>query len=326
MAETTQSTFTRNAQVALQDGTFEDILKALIIKLQELGVPNAETPDEADKINHPLKMAYSKAQTPEQSDLAWNDLSTRILALGSLLPPEATDGAFLADRSEVEELNKKWDNFWSARLWVKMNEESPVGPSHADERNEDGDAGLLDSGFFDMSHEESRDAMRSIKTGRASWEYQPSPIVAQPFTDAFINNIEIAYTHSGGFVVLMALSIKLIQLGVPSAENIDEAAKTNFALWVIAVDPNIIAGQSPEEQQLMGARRHIRILSLGSKLPPEAADGAFLAERGQVRALFSDWSVLKGGSGTAAEIEELIEALYAGSAELKAAEAKAGAE
>ena len=176
MAETTQSAFRRNAQAALQDGTFEDILKALVIKLLELGVPNAETPDEADKINHPLKMAYNKAQTPEQSDLAWNDLSTRILALGSLLPPEAADGAFLADRGQVEELNKKWDEFWSARLWAKMNKESPVGPSHANERDEDGGAGLLEGGIFSMSREKTSALIWSFYTGRAPSEYQPPSV------------------------------------------------------------------------------------------------------------------------------------------------------
>ena len=139
MAETTQSAFKHNTQTALQGGTFEEVLKALCIKLCELGVPDAEAPDEADKVNHPLKMAYIEARTLETRDLAWNNLSARILALGSLLPPEAADGAFLADRGQVEVLLEKWKDFWVERAWTKINEERVAGSGRANEQDEDED-------------------------------------------------------------------------------------------------------------------------------------------------------------------------------------------
>ena len=314
MVEATQSAFRRNAQAALQDGTYEDILKALIIKLQELGVPNAETPDEADKINHPLKMAYNKAQTPEQSDLAWNNLSTRILALGSLLPPEAADGAFLADRGEVEELNKKWDDFWSARLWAKMNKESPVGPSHADEQDGDVGAGLLEGGIFSMSREKTSALIKSFYTGDpvANAEVITRAVDRQFFRDAIIGDPSLGSVTTMGVIntdamnkliwasehnptndILWAMSRKLVELG--KADSIIEQ-DTVDAIHVLSVARDYAA----KREDPLFRRRAIDILRkelirFVGLLPQGVWKTDFLDDRENILELIGDRVQKSGG-------------------------------
>ncbi|MGI4790144.1 MAG: hypothetical protein ACRYFS_14990 [Janthinobacterium lividum] len=135
--------FGRNAQAALQSGTFEEVYKAIEVKLLELDVPGAETPDVADKVNHPLLMAYLHSQTQEARDRAWDSIAARIFYLGSLLPAEVADGAFLADRAQVEELLAKWRKFWADRM-LAMIEKDRNGQKRGgnEEDQEDADKGL----------------------------------------------------------------------------------------------------------------------------------------------------------------------------------------
>lgn len=181
MAETTQSAFRRNAQAALQDGTFEDILSALVMKLRELGVLDENAAEEAHKNYEPLARAFSQPRDQEVWGRAWDNISARIFQLGSLLPPEALDGAFLADRTQVKALLDKRTELCTQKVVAEMHEEHTVVPSHADERDEagDGGAGPLEGGIFEMSLDKTRALIWSFYTGRAPSEYQPSPTKSQ---------------------------------------------------------------------------------------------------------------------------------------------------
>ncbi len=118
--------FWQNAEAALEDGSFEDVLKVLIMKLSELSVFSAETAEEARRVNHPLSVAYIRPRSQEARDRAWDNLAARILELGSLLPPEVADGAFLADRVQMEVLLEMDRSFQAARIVEAVNREGDI--------------------------------------------------------------------------------------------------------------------------------------------------------------------------------------------------------
>ena len=172
--------FKQNAEAALRDGKFEDVLKALIVKLSELGVFSAETAEEARRVNHPLSAAYLRPRSQEARDWAWDNLAARILELGSLLPPEAADGAFLADRAQVEVLLEKDRDIQVAKITKGVNregvnEESEVGGGRGrggQDSTEDTPAPYILQGDIFEGLGESQDFFRSV--------YNPQSVPLRP--------------------------------------------------------------------------------------------------------------------------------------------------
>ncbi len=150
MAETAphSAAFRHNAQAALKDGTFEEVLSALVMKLQERGVFDEDAAEEARKNYSPLAGAFLRPRDQEARDRAWGDISARIFQLGSLLPPEDSDGAFLADRVQVKALLDRRADLWAQKALAEMREKRAAGPSHVDERDED-EEGDIGAGPFE---------------------------------------------------------------------------------------------------------------------------------------------------------------------------------
>ena len=139
MAEPTPHSvaFSHNAQVALEDATFEEVLSALVMKLQELGVFDEDAAEDARKNYSPLARAFLRSRDQEARDRAWGDISARIFQLGGLLPTENSDGAFLADRTQVKALLDRKTDLWAQKVVAEMREKRTSGTSNADERDED---------------------------------------------------------------------------------------------------------------------------------------------------------------------------------------------
>lgn len=118
-------------------------------------------------------------------------------------------------------------------------------------------------------------------------------LAAPPFSDEFYRNVMNDVNQRWRYGTLMALSVRLIQLGVPGAESIAEAEKTNHQSVDEALSPKKIRRRSREEQDRAMDALAQRVFQLGSLLPPVDADGAFLAERAQVEALVTAGEELK---------------------------------
>jgi hypothetical protein len=322
--------FTRNAQAALKDATFEDILTALVMKLQERGVFDEEAAEKAWKVNSPLAQTFLRTRDQQRRDRAWDTISARIFQLGGLLPPEDADGAFLADRTQVKALLDRRTDLWAQKVVEETREQRDAFSRHADEQDEDrsGDVGagppkdnIFDGlgendDFFRYTYwgkpmpSEGRDeaesprsrhddtastTLRAVPGGEASPSSQSKETVMpeRPYTEAFYQNVMIASNHTGPLGILMALSVRLIQLGVPGVESIREAEEANFAVVDTALNPKKVALRRPEEQERALDAVANRGFQLGSLLPPEDADGAFLASKEQVQALVAVVEYLK---------------------------------
>lgn len=308
MTETTQSAFRHNAQVALQDGTFEDGLSALVMKLQELGVFDENAAEEVRMNYEPLARTFLRPRDQEARNRAWDDISACIFQLGGLLPPEASDGAFLADRTQVKALLDKRTNFLAQKVVAEMNEERAAGPSHADERDEEGDGGArpFEGDIFEGLGE-SGALIRSFYTGDpvTNAEADKRGMDRQFFRDALIgdpslgnvttmdvidadamNKLIWASEHNTTNDILWAMSLKLVELG--KADTIIEQ-DTADTIHVLSVARNYAA----KREDPLFRRRAIDILRkelirFVGVLPRGVWKNGFLDNREDVLKLIGD--------------------------------------
>lgn len=124
--------FLDNANLAFGVNTFTEVLLAMSAKLLELGVPGAETVEETDRIDEPLRKAMFEAENIEAHNAARKRIFMRVMQLGRLLPPEEADGAFLVDRVQVRHLLRRWHEAAPSGLAEKFQEHAELGDWYYD--------------------------------------------------------------------------------------------------------------------------------------------------------------------------------------------------
>ena len=105
-----------------------------------------------------------------------------------------------------------------------------------------------------------------------------------PLSERFISNANLAFGINTFTEVLLAMSAKLLELGVSSAETAEETDRVNEPLQEALFEAQSIEAHNAARKPIF-----MRVLQLGRLLPPEEADGAFLVDRVQVRHLLRRW-------------------------------------
>ena len=318
--------FRQNAQAALESGTFEEVLNALGMKLLELGVPGAETPDVADRVNHPLKIAYIYAETQEARDRAWDGIAARIFRLSSLLPPEEAEGAFLADRVQMETLVGRYREFWENKLISSLKEDRK-SQKRGEEDQDGADGGLPPSngdifeglgkpdGIFSTLYSGVRDpyeAPLATGTTAASGGVDKRAVERQFFEDALLGSplhgdvqvIEVfnndvlgkllwGVRHNSVNDVLWALTAKTHELGMPAAPTEEDTTSLIVALTLSYVYVTEHNDTSIRREAVDTLRLHLlRVVGL---IPREVWVTDFLDTREGVLALIEDRAQDGGG-------------------------------